>query len=406
MSPLGLQCSPACANRDRNASAPERDPVEEVCRKIPSKILNGWFIFWVLCSISVVTIEMISTTRHQQAAILFLPADDNQTLVRLAEEITLKCSFSNIRTERGRAECQQICRDHACCFLDEDTQPTYGCVRDIHKLCPVYAGCESLFTTEQYNDGMLQDSESAETNSAIFNTTMVEKEMIPISPPQDSHPLMGNTTQQYQFNETVQSTIHQTNNPLKSEIAELNIVSHVISTVCAKHNLHNHRGVQECAELCNSSMCCFDRAEIEIINPHIDIILKLEGVSEEMLDTSAMGKCVDEDETLMVQKNQFCAVHSDCKNLLLFGSSTLQSSKKRAPLSGGTSHYEDGNLRFDNRSTEQHIVITIALFFAIMIGLAAHLLICKRLTFTDPTESTERDNLAESSDSCDLRDIT
>ncbi|KAL7522538.1 hypothetical protein ACHAWX_007238 [Stephanocyclus meneghinianus] len=349
---------------------------------------------------------MTSSSHRQQSVAQFLPADndvdDAQMFLQAAEGILQTCSLSNIRTERGRAECQKICRDHSCCFLDEGSQPSYGCVLDPDKLCPVYAGCESLFTTETFYDGMPWDAESAEFNSFTFNITLVQEEMIPLSPPQGVPPFEKNRTETYQMNEGSEST-YQTESSVQVETAEL--ISHVISTVCANDYLHTPLGVKECAELCNSSMCCFDPTEIEILNPHIDIIFKLEGVSEGMLDRSAMGKCVNENETLIAQKNHFCAAHSGCKNLLMFGSSSFPSSKKRDPTSGGSSHYKIDIFLFDNKSTEQQIVTTMILFFAIMIGIAVYLLIYKRLTGFHPSESTESDSLVETIESSDAKDI-
>jgi hypothetical protein len=126
-------------------------------------------------------------------------------------------------------------------------------------------------------------------------------------------------------------------------------------------------------------MCCFNRTEIYTLNPHVDVILKLEGVSGDRLDTSAMGTCMLESPASLLNTNHFCQAHVGCKNLLLFGSA------RRQPLSG-TFTYDGIGLQVeseDDGANEQLAVIHILVSFCIMISLAIYLLIYQRLLESD-----------------------
>ena len=268
---------------------------------------------------------------------------DNEDLLQLAENITKTCSASSIKNEKGRGECQEICLGHSCCFTN-DEKSSYRCNDDPDMMCSVYVGCESLFLpAEDYlNDKQNNPKEDLDANEAP-----------------------NLTTQQYNHLGT----------------SELQLVSQVISTVCASKNLHTHQGLQECADLCNSSICCFDKIEIETLNPQFETILKLEGITDKMLHLSSIGSCVDESE--------FCLTQSGCKNLLLFGAS-------RAGLSLQSNRQEN-----EQRQTVIHVI----LFFGIVISLSAYLLIVRRLPSIQSHISTERDNLVETTHS-DLQEIS
>jgi len=60
-------------------------------------------------------------------------------LLKLAERIDEVCSASSLKTIGGRAECQDVCSDHLCCFYQD------GCTNDPDKNCLAYAGCETYY---------------------------------------------------------------------------------------------------------------------------------------------------------------------------------------------------------------------------------------------------------------------
>ena len=269
---------------------------------------------------------------------------DNEDLLQLAENVTKTCSASKIKTEKGRGECQEICLGHSCCFTNDETS-SYTCNDDPDMLCSVYVGCELLFMSAEDLNGVTNGSQEAVLD-------MEEASNLP--------------TQQYN----------------QSGFSDLQLVSHAISTVCASDNLHAHHSLQECADLCHSSMCCFDKNEIKTLNPQFETVLKLEGITDTMLDLSSTGKCVDEYE--------FCLAQSGCKNLFLVGSSRSNPSLQ------------------SNRQTneQQDTVLRIIMLFGIVISLAAYLLISRRLPSLQSNVSrTEKDSLVKNVHS-DFKEIS
>ena len=379
VSPLEIQ-DDSCFNNDENPGTRTHqiDKSEEAVWKILSKAFKGWFAIWVLFAIIIISAELTSSSGHKSSSVhnISLPAAreaDAQTLLHTAEEITDKCSFSNIKTETGRSDCQRICWDHSCCFSDEEER--YGCKDDPEKMCSVYIGCETLFGQEVDDfDSATHDQD--EINNIDSNTS--EAHNLPVNNQTETIEV---TPQQIDVAPQQMDVAHQTTS------AELELVAHVITAVCSNDNLHTSHGLHECVELCNPSMCCFNRTEIEARSPHMDIVLRLEGVTDEMIDRSVMGTCMAADET-----TAFCQVHSGCKNLLLIGSS-----KNRDAFS--TDYNSSVHLNDEN---PQHAVVTILVFFGFTIGLASYMLICNRLRLLDRSEFTERDDLVNIYDSGDI----
>lgn len=356
-------------DNDRNISALEiqdafsptvksSNDEQNVLHRLLRRISKCWFVICFCLAIIVILAQMKShsfqhPTNNQPA----VQHQDNAEMMQLAEEIVQSCSLVNIKSEEGRGECQEICRDHSCCFSDEEIQSSYGCSNDVDKMCSVYIGCETLFAPYAMDNNTIQLTPTYKINDG---------------------PETEDATQQAEGEKQPSNS-------------EMELISHVISTVCANDNLHTHQGAQECADLCNSSMCCFNRTEIYTLNPHVDVILKLEGVSGDRLDTSTMGTCMLESLASLLNTNHFCQAHFGCKNLLLFGSA------RRQPLSGTfTNDGIDVQVESeDDGANEQLAVIHILVSFCIMISLAIYLLIYQRLPLLHHSESTESENLIE-----------
>mmetsp|Transcript_8934 Transcript_8934/g.14448 ORF Transcript_8934/g.14448 Transcript_8934/m.14448 type:complete len:167 (+) Transcript_8934:2-502(+) len=140
----------------------------------------------------------------------------------------------------------------------------------------------------------------------------------------------------------------------------------------------------ECASLCNPSMCCFDRDVIELLNPKMDLILKMEGIGDDILDRGeVMGTCANEEEdgaiTSTASTNHFCQVHAGCKNVLLFGAPSASYDKKRQPSSADQGEQQ-----------ERRSIVTVCIFFGLMIGLTSYLLIWNRAASSVALEVVRR----------------
>jgi hypothetical protein len=334
------------------SSADDRDG--HVARRLPRKcsfIILACLLFIILFSQITNPAETTNIT----------PTDQNQ-LLQLAENATKSCSFSNMKSEKGRGECQEICKYHSCCFWDDEGKN--GCRNDPDMMCSVFVACKSLFNPdddEQYNHEDINVGDAAaglyipeDTASASDQTSTEE----------------GNELNQND------STMQQTENDYNQSNSEFNFISHVISTVCENDNLHTHQGLHECVALCSSSICCFNHTIIYALNPHVDTILKLEGVA---LDLTSLSKCIND------ESNHFCQAHSGCKNLLLIGSSNK------------------GNLVYYNETTvrdQENVVVNVLIPFGIALGIVAYLLMYTRLPLPETREPSEQDSLVETS-SCD-----
>jgi len=311
-------------------------------RKIISTVLKGWCIIWVLFAILIISAELFSSngnsgSRHYNNVStknIVIKIEDEQTFLEIAENVTSKCSYTNLKIERGREECQQLCFNHMCCFIDgsdADAQfevHKYSCANDANKMCAAYAGCESLVVAE--DDAIIYNANGVD----VFEKKNTTDE--------------STTNMDSSHEEQSQSVTNTT-----TTSSELQLIQQVITSVCHKDNLHSRHGINECASLCNPSMCCFNRTEIEILNPRMDIKLKMEGISNDILDRSVMGTCIHENESVGHRasiQNHFCNVHEGCQNILLLGApmSTLEKNRQKYQyLNGGQSSAEDEEILID-----------------------------------------------------------
>ncbi|KAL7456144.1 hypothetical protein ACHAWC_009494 [Mediolabrus comicus] len=320
------------------------DGSDDIAWKIVKGILQGWCAIWVLFAIIIVAAEVASPkTPHQRLPnnnniALSVTEEDEQLFLALAEKIVTKCAYANLATEIGREECQSLCHEHMCCFNDENN---FGCANNSEKMCAAYAGCESLVVTE--DDAIIYDANGVD----VFG----------IGDNNDDDTLASNSSDNNKENHE-QITQNGTLPYASKTSSELQMVAGIITTVCSTSNLHTRQQLDECASLCNDSMCCFDREQIEFLNPKMDLMLQLELGSgyHDKLDTSAMGTCMDDNE-------YFCQVHAACKNLLLLGS---HYSEVDAPMS---SHQ-------DNTSGGNYIVF--AILFAMVAAMTVYLLVFQR----------------------------
>jgi len=298
-------------------------PGDEIAWKIISIVLRGWCIIWVLFAILIISAELFSSNSNSSSSHnvssknIIIKIEDEQTFLEIAENVTSKCSYSNLNTEIGREECQQLCFNHMCCFIDGSDANAqfevhkYSCAADPNKMCAAYAGCESLVVAE--DDAIIYNANGVDVFEKKKNTTDDIATSMDSSQEEQSQSITNTTT-----------------------TTELELVQQVITSVCHKDNLHSHHGINECASLCNPSMCCFNRTEIEIINPRMDIKLKMEGISNDILDRSVMGTCIHENDEGVGHRasiqNHFCNVHEGCQNILLLGAppmSTLEKNRQK-----------------------------------------------------------------------------
>jgi len=294
---------------------------DEIAWKIISVVLKGWCIIWVLFAILIISAELFSSnnsgsrsSNNASSKNIVIKIEDEQTFLEIAENVTSKCAYDNLNTERGREECQQLCFNHMCCFIDgsdADAQfevHKYSCATDPNKMCAAYAGCESLVVAE--DDAIIYNANGVDVFGKKKNTT------------DESMTNMENS-QEEQYQSVTNTT---------TTSSELQLVQQVITSVCHKDNLHTRHGINECASLCNPSMCCFNRTEIEMINPRMDIKLKMEGISNDVLDRSVMGTCIHENDKGVGHRasiqNHFCNVHEGCQNILLLGAPPLSTLEK------------------------------------------------------------------------------
>ncbi|KAL7511505.1 hypothetical protein ACHAXN_008479 [Cyclotella atomus] len=325
-----------------NESLDTDDSDGHAARRLPKKCL------FILCFFLTAILLFISS-QMTGIDITDITSAARDEMLQLAENITKSCSFSNIKSEKGRGECQEICKYHSCCVWNDDVKTSHGCRNDPDMMCPVYVGCKSLFNSDdddkQYN---LED--------------------INVGIPADMIASASDQTSTVVENSSTQNDYNQSN-------SELGLISHVISTVCENGNLHTHQGLHECGALCSSSICCFNHTNIYALNPHVDTILKLEGVA---LNLTSMGKCMND------ESNHFCQAHSGCKKLLLIGSSNTGSAVGDNEATGGN---------------QENVVMRALMPFGIVICIVTYLLMQKRLPSPDTYEASEQDNLVEASGS-------
>ena len=350
-----------------NNTASNMEPGDELAWKIIKVVLKGWFIIWILFAILVISAELFTPNHKKvQKNKAILTADEEAKFLQISENIVSSCAYSKLDTEEGREGCQALCKDHMCCFIDDDNQNNvleshkYGCQSNPDKLCGAYGGCEALIVSEE--DATIYDADG--------NDVFAEEDD-------------ANNDQDTNAVATVATVTDSTS------LSGLQLIEHVISSVCVSNNLHKRHGLLECASLCNPSMCCFDPKEINLLNPKMDLILKMEGISNDLLNRTALGTCMNEeadgDET---KPNHYCKVHAGCKNILLVG--TTSRTKKEHIVHDPLVGFHDANNESStsNVTTEEKRTIEgVAIFFGLIIAFSAYLLIYKRSETLVPFES-------------------
>lgn len=322
-----------------NKNNPNDSTGDEIAWKIIKGILSGWCVIWVLFAFIIIVAEITSSPNNRSDVYtLMVTEKDEQSFLEISEHIVSKCAYSKLETETGREECQLLCRKHMCCFNDEDN---FGCAENPEKMCAAYAGCESLIVSE--DDAIIYDADGVDVfgvgdGDATSDSLTASDEI-------DEQQQSQNVTETY-------------------ATSELQLVLEVVTTVCSTSSLDTKHGLNECASICNDGMCCFDREQIELMNPNVDLILELEGVTSDRLDTSTMGTCIEGGN----HKEHFCQLHASCKNLLLLGSHH-----------SGTDALNDG--MGDNASGGKYIVFTI--LFAMIVALTVYLLVFQRVSPVD-----------------------
>jgi len=138
-------------------------------------------------------------------------------LLKLAERIDEVCSASSLKTIGGRAECQDLCSDHLCCFYQA------GCTNDPDKNCLAYAGCESYYN-------LPTDGGQVNTNNNINNNN------------NNNNNAGGSTGSDLVVEEFV------------TELEE----------ACSEESLKTINGIYKCHNKCQPHLCCFITDENQI----------------------------------------------------------------------------------------------------------------------------------------------
>ncbi len=78
--------------------------------------------------------------------------ETDQEMLLIAESIVENCKISDSSATSSRERCRELCRDHMCCVSPEGDGN--GCREDDEGVtCAIYAGCEILLATDNYNFG-------------------------------------------------------------------------------------------------------------------------------------------------------------------------------------------------------------------------------------------------------------
>jgi len=329
-------------------------------------------------------------------SIVTLEGVDEQLYLEISENIISACSYSNLDTEDGREDCRSRCADRMCCFVDENDEESssesfiesheYGCADDPDKMCAAYAGCESLVISE--DDAVIYDANGVSVFGEDDDTA---EEQSSTRSSQSANKGMSSGGES-----STASKISTASSPPSSE---LQLIQSVVSTVCSPENLHTRHSLLECASLCDASMCCFDRVEAEALNPKMDLVLRMEGVGNDVLDRSAMGTCMEGEQEggdgadNGMAKGHFCQVHAGCKNILLLGApsdgggdmtrKSSSSSGEQDLIFTSVGAYGKDDHRIDGSSNsvtndQERMLATVCILFGLIIGLTVYMLVFKR----------------------------
>jgi len=146
---------------------------------------------------------------YAKCAVLYPNRKSTKELMQIAEHIDEICSEESVTTLSGRAECQEQCNGHLCCF---DTG-AYGCAGDPSQNCLAYAGCETLVITPRTSNDQSQSQSSNTINGVDGNTG-----------PKDSDP---------------------------------DEFSLALQEACSEDSLKTLEGIQQCHNKCQTHLCCF-----------------------------------------------------------------------------------------------------------------------------------------------------
>lgn len=425
--------------------------------KIMIFLLKTWFVIWVLFAIAAIATSL-SHPHHPRKKVLNsqrnreVPFDinlvhdsvlaavagntnlenytiknnsemnDEQILMLISEQIITTCSTQNLITEEGRGECQTLCHGHMCCFMDDEEnddilveiaetlesegRKSYGCANDPEKMCAVFAGCEALvedvdtpFSNTHHASAATKGSEQVgERNDVdtIENSTVddLSAQQQKQNQPEKQQQLSQQEQQNGESENTILSSLSSVTTIPPNY--ELQLISEVITQTCSNENLHTRHGMLGCASLCQQSICCFDNDEIHKLNPNMDLILRMEGVTDKLLNRTAIGTCSYDEEgenSYSTSNRHFCNVHKGCKNLLLFGghsnpshskikkkpSSSSLSGKGNSPIYLGVTSTRDGtDKELDEDANQWRYLITYFFLFGILIGITTYLLVFNR----------------------------
>jgi len=427
--------------------------------KIMIFFLKSWFVIWVLFAIAAIATSLSHPHHHRKKVLNSqrnreVPFDinqlhdsvlaaaagntdlenytitnnyemnDEQILMIISEQIITTCSTQNLITEEGRGECQTLCHGHMCCFMDDEDyddilveiaetlesegRKSYGCANDPEKMCAVFAGCEALVedvdapfsNTHHANEETKGSERVGEGNNVdtIENSTVddLSAQQQKQNQPQKQQQLLQQEQQNGESENTILSLLSSNIETTVPPNYELQLISEVITQTCSNENLHTRQGMFGCASLCQQSICCFDDDEIRKLNPNMDLILRMEGVTDQLLNRTAIGTCSYDEEGengYSTYNRHFCNVHKGCKNLLLFGghsnpshskikkkpSSSSLSGKGNSPIYlGVTSTKDDNDNEEDGDGNEWRYLITYFFLFGIMIGITTYLLVFNR----------------------------
>ena len=313
---------------------------DDIGWRIISTVLKGWCFIWVMFAILVITAELLAPkhSSRQEAVVL---AEEEQVFLEISERVVLACNFDNLDSESGRKECASLCAGSLCCFDDKE----YSCQNDSSKMCAAYAGCESLIMSEDEAGKVLQEDIDDEKDEMPASKTQTEIDWASLG-------INAN-----------------------SSSSEMKLVFEVVSEVCADGNLHSSHGLLECASLCTTSLCCFDRSEIAAENPKVDLIMKLERL-DGILDLSTLGTCLIDNSDAEIageagQSTQFCTVHGGCRNLLLFGSDESAAGRSKSGFNKDKYTHSEGQ--------QKHSMVMVLVTMSLLSMYAAYLLSCNRL---------------------------
>lgn len=330
---------------DNNTVAVEPDVtyVEErhdIGWRIIRTVLKGWCFIWVMFAILVITAELLAP-KHPPRQEAVVSAEEEQVFLEISEQVVLACEFDNLASQSGRKDCASLCSGSLCCF--DDTE--YSCQNDSSKMCAAYAGCESLVMSEDEVVGEVLQ-EDLQIDSKDENITASK------TPTKIDWASLG-----------------------VNENSEMKLIFDVVSEVCADDNLHSHHGLFECASLCASSLCCFDKSDVAAENPKLDLIMKLERL-DGVLDLSTLGTCLIDDSDAEAagetgQTTQFCTVHGGCRNLLLFGSEESAAIKFKSNANKDKYTHSEGQ--------QKHSMVMVLMTMSILSIYAVYLLSCNRL---------------------------